>query len=167
MEFKKLQPLELSENPFQLIGKDWALITTEAEGKANTMTASWGGVGVLWNKNVVFAFVRHSRYTYSLLEKSDTFSLTFYPEEKRSMLAYCGKISGRDEDKIAKSGLTLLHEDGIPYFEEAKLAILCKKLYYQDIEPKGFIDEAILPASYGDQDFHRMYVGEIKAILTK
>ena len=167
MNFIKLDPLNLTENPFHLIGKDWALITAEAEGKVNTMTASWGGVGVLWNKNVVFAFVRHSRYTFELLEKTNSFSLTFYPEEKRPMLAYCGKASGRNEDKISKSGLTLLHEEGIPYFEEAKLAVLCKKLYWQDIEPENFIETGILPACYNTQDFHRMYVGEIQSILTR
>ena len=167
MTMKKISPLELVENPFRLIGKDWTLITAEKKGKVNTMTASGGGVGVLWKKNVVFVFVRHSRHTFGFMEAADTFSLTFFPEDKRKMLSYCGAVSGRDEDKVAASGLTVLHEEGTPYFKEARLAVLCRKLYAQDIAADAFADRAILPECYGDNDFHRMYVGEILSVLTQ
>ncbi len=166
-QLKELSPLELRENPFQLIGKEWALITAEKEGKVNTMTASWGGMGVLWKKNVVFVFVRHARHTFGFMEAADTFSLTFFPEEYRKTLAYCGSVSGRDEDKIAASGLTVLRHQGTPYFEEARLVLLCRKLYAQDLDPDRFVDREILPACYGDEDYHRVYVGEILTALSR
>lgn len=102
MAFHEIKPIELSENTFKLFAKDWFLMTAEKEGKVNTMTVGWGGFGVLWKKNVVFVAVRPERYTYEFLEASDTFSLTVFDNSYRKQLGYCGVISGRDEDKIAK-----------------------------------------------------------------
>ena len=99
---KEINPLDLSENVFKVIGKDWFLITDDKDGKCNAMTASWGGMGVLFNKNVVTIYVRPSRYTKSFLDADDRFSLCVMPEKYRDQLKYCGKVSGRDEDKIKK-----------------------------------------------------------------
>ena len=93
-------PANLFEtNPFTKIGSDWMLITAGDKEKANTMTASWGGFGVLWGKNVAYIFVRESRYTKEFLDKKDTFSLTFFEGHKMD-LKYLGAVSGRNEDKI-------------------------------------------------------------------
>ncbi|WP_071434858.1 flavin reductase family protein [Angelakisella massiliensis] len=164
-----IQPEQLERSPFQMIGKDWMLITAEKEGKVNTMTASWGGMGVLWRRNVVFVFVRHSRHTYGFLEAADGFSCTFYPEQYRQALSYCGTVSGRDEDKIAHCGFTVDHAHGVPFFQQANTVIICKKIYSQQIEAKDFIDSQILSQCYEGNagDLHRMYVGEIVEIRSK
>ena len=164
-----IQPEQLERSPFQMIGKDWMLITAEKEGKVNTMTASWGGVGVLWRRNVVFVFVRHSRHTYGFLEAADGFSCTFYPEQYRQALSYCGTVSGRDEDKIAHCGFTVDHAHGVPFFQQANTVIICKKIYSQQIDAKDFIDSQILSQCYEGNagDLHRMYVGEIVEIRSK
>ena len=60
---KEIKPEELQKNPFQMIGKEWLLVTAEKEGKTNTMTASWGGVGIMWGKPVAYVFIRPQRYT--------------------------------------------------------------------------------------------------------
>lgn len=76
-------------------------LTAEKDGKVNTMTAGWGGLGVMWGKNVAFVVVRDSRYTKEFIDSSDSFSLTFFentPDNKK-MLSYIGSTSGRDEDK--------------------------------------------------------------------
>lgn len=66
-------------DPFTKIGKEWALLTAGSKEKANTMTISWGGVGVLWGKNVAFVFVRDSRYTKELIRtKMNSFLSAFY-----------------------------------------------------------------------------------------
>jgi flavin reductase (DIM6/NTAB) family NADH-FMN oxidoreductase RutF len=165
------QPIDLNQfqiNPFDMIGKQWMLITAMKDGKVNTMTASWGGLGVLWNCNVAFIFVRDSRYTKAFIDGSESFSLTFFDNEAyKKTLGYLGTISGRDEDKIAKSGLTVCYEQGIPYFEEAKTVILCKKMSMHFIAREGFIDASIDERWYGDQDYHNMYVGEVMEILER
>ena len=116
MKFQEIKVEDLNLNPFQLIGKDWMLITAGTKEQVNTMTASWGGMGVFWGKNVMTAYIRPQRYTKEFVDANDTFSISFFGEEYRKMLAYCGKVSGRDEDKIAKAGLTTCFYGETPYF---------------------------------------------------
>ena len=61
---KKDLTLLAKEDVFHLIGKEWMLITSGTIDRFNTMTASWGGIGWLWNKPVAYIFVRPDRYTY-------------------------------------------------------------------------------------------------------
>jgi len=157
----------LSENAFQMIGKDWMLITAEKDGKQNTMTASWGGMGIMWNKKVAFIFIRPQRYTKEFVDGSDKLSLCVMPEQYRKELGYLGRVSGRDENKIEKANLTICSMDGVPYFEEARLVFICKKLYAQEMNAQSFVDKEIIEACYPENDFHTMYVVEIEKILEK
>ena len=166
MTFKEVSPQTLNFNPFTRIGSDWMLITAGQPGDMNTMTASWGGAGVLWNANVTFAFVRPSRYTYEFLEKEAYYSLTFLDPAVRRPLQICGSKSGRDGDKIAEAGLTPVFDAPAPYFQEAETAIICRKLYTQDLDPTRFLDPK-LEANYKQGDYHRVYVGEIVKVLKR
>ena len=83
--FREILPNEL-ENSIKLIGGDWMLITAADGEKVNTMTASWGCLGVLWNKNVCVAYVRPQRYTYEFIEKASTMSFSFFEEKYRDAL---------------------------------------------------------------------------------
>ncbi|HBQ64894.1 MAG TPA: flavin reductase [Clostridiales bacterium] len=166
-QFYEIMPEEIRENPFQLIGQDWMLITTGQPGACNAMTASWGGLGVLWGKKVSFCFIRPTRHTYSLMENSDTYSLCFFDEKYREALKLCGSKSGRDMDKIAAAGLTAAGDPtGPAYLAESKLVLICKKLYYQDLQPEQFLDPGIMK-NYPGRDYHRMYAGEILRCMKK
>ena len=159
---------EFNCNPFDKIGNEWMLITAEKEGKTNTMTASWGGLGVIWNYNVAYIFVRQSRFTKEFLDESDTFSLSFFNlSQYRETMTYLGSVSGRNEDKIANAGLTIKKDEHTPYFEEAETVLICRKLARQYINPESIIDEEIFPDWYADLDYHDMYIGEIKKVLKK
>ncbi len=162
----EITPLNLPKSPFEMIGKDWMLITAGDENKYNTMTASWGGLGVLWNKNVVFAFVRPQRFTYEFLKNNDYFSCSFFGEEYREALAYCGKYSGRDVDKAKECNLTPVFDSNAPYFFEAKDVFVCKKLYVQQLNEDSVIDESI-KSNYSGDDYHYLFVGEIVNVLKK
>lgn len=160
-QFRAVLPEEMQENPFRLIGKDWMLVTAGTLNSFNTMTASWGGVGVLWNKNVCFVFVRPSRYTYEFIEQHDTLSLSFFSEEYRDALKLCGSKSGRDVDKVKLCGLSPIPSSGGSVtFEEARLVLTCKKLYACDLTENCCLDSSLLQ-NYQNGDFHRMYVCEI------
>ena len=111
---KEIKPANIKDNPFKLIGGDWMLITAGTKESFNTMTASWGGLGVLWDKEVAFAFVRPTRHTFGFMEKSPVFTLSFFAEQYRPALEFCGAHSGRDVNKIAQTGLT-------PAFGEEKM----------------------------------------------
>ena len=156
---------ELSFNPFTLIGKKWCLISAVKEdGTVNTMTASWGGVGVMWNKNVATIYVRPQRYTKEFIDEAAYFTLSFFDEKYRSVLNYCGKNSGRDTDKVKECNLHVQIDESVT-FEEAELSLVCKKLYHAPILESGFIDQKLSDQNYPDRDFHEMYIGEIVKVI--
>lgn len=158
---KKVQGI----NPFSMIGKNWMLIGAGSAEDYNAMTASWGGLGILWNKNVSFCFVRPSRHTYTYTEKASHYTLSFFDPEHKKALQYFGSVSGRDEDKAAGSGLhPIFFDDGQVSFAEASLVLVCRKLYIQNMEKSLFLDTSVLPHFYPADDFHRVYVGEIERV---
>ena len=165
--FKLIRADELKDNPFKLIGHDWMLITSGTPDNYNTMTASWGGLGFLWGKNVCFVFVRPSRYTYEFMEKNQTFSLSFFTDEWRKALNICGTKSGRDIDKAKATGLKPIPVGNqTTGFEQARIIIECKKLYFQDLDFCYFLDPTI-EKNYNGTNYHRLYVGEILAVNVK
>ncbi|HHV81779.1 MAG: flavin reductase [Dictyoglomi bacterium] len=159
---------ELPINPFTMIGKEWMLITAGNINMFNMMTASWGCLGVLWNRTVAICFIRPHRYTYKFVNENNFFSLSFYPEEYRDALNVCGNYSGKDVDKVRLSGLTPVVDEEYKtiFFEESELALICKKIYFQDINPENFLDKSIFD-NYPKKDYHRMFVGEIVKALKK
>ncbi|CAK7055138.1 flavin reductase family protein [Fusobacterium varium] len=166
--FKEIKVGEINENTFEMIGKKWMLVTAEKKsGEVNTMTASWGGLGVLWRKNVAFIFIRPQRFTKGFVDEAEKFSLTFFDESYRKQLSYLGTASGKDENKIEKAKLTVEHENGAPIFKEAETVIICRKLYAQPLEEQFFIDKDSDKECYPDKDYHVMYVGEIEKVLVK
>ncbi len=158
---KKIDIRDLKENAVSLFDGKWTLITAGNKESYNTMTASWGAMGELWNRDVCFVFIRPQRYTYEFTEREEYFTLSFFGEEYRKALAFCGRNSGRDCDKAKETGLTPKEIGSSMTFEESEIVLLCKKLYYQDINPEGLTDKAIDDTCYPDKDYHRMYVGEI------
>lgn len=157
----------INENIFKLIGKDWMLVAAQKDGKTNAMTASWGFAGVMWGKNCLITAIRPQRYTKEFIDGSDTFSITILPDGYRDTLNYFGSVSGRDEDKIAKSGLTVEKCENTPYFAEGKLVLICRKMFAQEIKAESFIDKEALEKWYPNNDFHTLYVAEIVKVLEK
>lgn len=104
MGFKETAIEELQFNPFTKIGKEWMLVTAGDETGHNTMTASWGGMGVMWGKNIVNVYIRPQRYTKEFVDAGEMFTLSFYDESYRKSLSICGSKSGRDCDKKRKQG---------------------------------------------------------------
>lgn len=167
MAWKEIKPEEWDANPFKAVGKDWMLITAGDEKNCNTMTASWGGVGVIWGKPSVTAYIRQSRYTKEFVDREETFTLTFFDEKYRKALSYCGTVSGREQDKIKKAGLTPMNVEGTTAFEEAEVIILCKKQYHIYMDPEGFDVKENDTKWYSDHDYHTMYIGSIEKIYVK
>ena len=163
--YVEISPYEL-DNALKLIGKDWMLITVKDGEGANAMTASWGCMGVLWNKPVAVCFIRPQRYTYGLAENEERMSLAFFGEGYRDALSLCGSKSGRDCDKLSLAGLTVSDVDGVPVIDQASTVIIGKKLYADDLKEDNFVDKAMLD-NYKSKDFHRIYVLEIQKVLVK
>lgn len=161
---------EFDGNVFEMIGTDWMLITAGTDLKTsypivNTMTASWGGMGIMWHKNVAFLVIRPNRYTKEFIDVTDTLSISFFDSSYKEILTYLGTVSGRDEDKITKSNLTITYVDDVPCFEEASLTMLCRKLYAQPIQTSYFLDKSLIKKWYPQHDYHELYIVEITKIF--
>lgn len=164
MSFQEINVEDLNINIFPALAKDWALVTAGRD-KVNTMTIGWGGIGVLWSKNVATIYVRESRYTKEFLDQEDTFTVSFYDGYKKE-LGVLGRESGRDGDKIKDVNFHVTFLDHAPAFEEAKLIFVCKKIYRDLLDPSLF-DESIKNKQYPNGDYHYMYIGEIEKIYVK
>jgi flavin reductase (DIM6/NTAB) family NADH-FMN oxidoreductase RutF len=166
-ELHPIDPCLIKDNVFKLIGGDWMLITAGNKKSFNTMTASWGALGELWNKKISICFIRPVRHTYAFIENVEYYTLSFFEEEHRHVLKYCGTKSGREVDKVAQTGITPVEgESGAVYFAEAKLVLECKKIYIHDLDPEKFLDQKI-HNEYPEKDYHRMYIGEVVRCLVK
>jgi len=167
-----LQPipfLQLNLKIHQAFHKQWFLLTSGdyKKGTYNTMTISWGSMGVIWEKPFVQVVVRPVRYTFGFMEQFDTFTLCAFPKKYRKALSLLGEKSGRDGDKIALSGLSPIPSSVVdaPCFSEAELVIECRKIYWHDLDPAHFLDPSTKQEMYPAEDYHRAYFGEILAVM--
>ncbi len=190
-KLKEIPLTDITENTFTLIGTDWALLTAGSAGsagsekasagnesagygetstnnesagdttKSNTMTISWGGLGIYGNKPVSFTFIRPQRYTKQFVDTQQTFSLCFFDETYKDILKFCGTKSGKEIDKIRECNLTLNYHKGTPYFTEAKLILINRVLFQQPMEQKSFIDSDLEKKIYPTKDYHDLYISEI------
>ncbi len=171
-DYKNISPYELEMSPVcRAIGREWMLIGAEARGVTNAMTASWGFMGEIWGKPAAVCFIRPQRFTFSLADSAEYFSLSFFGNERRRELAYFGSHSGRDEDKAAACDMRFRHIETagteIPFPDGAQVVLICRKMYADDIRAECFTDKTLIDSCYPDRDYHRMFIGEIAAALVR
>lgn len=166
MHRNPIAPLDFAAKPISIWDKDWFLLSSGdfAARKFNSMTISWGSLGVMWGRPIAMVVVRPQRHTRKFMDECDNFTLCVFPPDQRKVLDVLGSKSGRDIDKINASGFTPQAASVVasPVYAEAKLAIECRKIYFHDFDPKHFLADYIQPM-YG-KDYHRMYFGEIVAV---
>ena len=163
---KEINVKKLSTDIVDLWMNQWLLLTSGTLDDCNMMTVAWGSIGCMWNRPFAQIVVRPQRYTYQYMEKSDFFTLCAFPKQYREALQTLGTLSGRDGDKLSQTNLTLQKSTKVPApcYEEASLVLECRKIYFQDIDPKGFVIPEI-QENYAAEDYHRVYFGEIVAAL--
>ena len=158
--FRKTTVYNLKQNVFREINQNWMLITAKKpDGSINTMTASWGAMGEIWNTEAVTVYIRQSRFTKEFVDAQDYFTVSLFDGYK-AQLGLLGSRSGRDGDKIAEAGFHPVDLDGQPGFEESKCVLVCRKLYRDDIRLED-MPEDIRGKWYADGDYHTMYIGGI------
>lgn len=163
--FKEIPVKSAKINPFDL-KDEWMLVTAaKPDGTVNTMTASWGGWGVMWGKEVAFVVIRPQRYTKEFIDSAESFSLCFFDKTFQKELTYLGKVSGRNEDKLSKTDLTLAKSQTVPFFNEAKQVVIVRKLFVQPMSENAFLEKEIIEKWYPASDFHYLYVAEIQKVL--
>ncbi|HJB84163.1 MAG TPA: flavin reductase [Candidatus Alistipes merdigallinarum] len=163
---QQIDPTQITDNFISLIGKEWMLITAGSATLYNTMTASWGAAGYLWNRPVAFVFVRPERYTFEFMEQNENFSLSFLGKDHRDAYKICGSRSGRDTNKIQEANLhPLTTPSGLVTFKEARLTVECKKIYGSMLQKDHFSEPSIYEQWYGETHGgdHKLYIGAITA----
>lgn len=161
MSLKEINIENENFDPFRQIGERWMLVTAGTAENYNTMTASWGFAGVMWGKNCAVTVIRPQRYTKEFIDREEYFTLSFYGDEMKDALRFCGSRSGRDFDKAKETGLVPVETDGTVTFEQAQLTLVCKKLYVQEMNKECFCDKTLAEANYPTGDLHTAYIGEI------
>ena len=165
--FKEIKYEDLSLNPFTKIGNEWMLISAGNKVNFNTMTASWGALGFIWQRPAVTIYIRPQRYTKEFIDASSSFTVSFFGSEHKKALALCGAKSGRDTDKVAEAGLTPFFIEGTVSFEQASLILVCKKMFHTPMPEAAFDEKANVGEWYPQKDFHTMYIGEVTKLLTR
>ena len=166
----KLAPDELVMRPVGEFSRDWMALAMGNAKSYNSMTISWGSVGQLWNKPVVTVYVSSDRYSKKLMDNSNWFTISRFPDnrEYKDGLIYLGSHSQKDDpDKTANSGLRVeFTELGNPRFKDAELVIECKKIYSDEFE-KDKLPKDIKDGIYSSTGLHTMYIGEIVNVYEK
>ena len=159
--FKEIDITSVKENFIDAIANEWFLVAAGDENKFNMMTASWGFVGQMWNKNSAITVIRPTRYTKEFVDNNDLFTISFLGEDaKKSVHSVCGKLPGREVDKCKETGLNPVFKDDTVFFDKARLVLVCTKMYVSEIRHECFIDKNLDEQFYND-DYHIAYVGEI------
>lgn len=167
--WQKIDAKDIADNPVTLFGKTWMALAAGGPEAMNAMTIGWGGLGTLWGLNnaAVTVYVEKTRYTHEYMDNNEYFTLTAFPEDCRDALLYLGSHSGRDEDKIAKSGLTAIFtENGNPAFAEGRLVLECRKIYHAPFDPEG-MGERVKKTYSGDRPVHTIFIGEVVNVWVK
>ena len=163
---REIKPEKLNADIVNLWMNRWLLLTAGTLEDCAMMTVAWGSIGYMWNKPFAQIVVRPQRHTRSFIERSDSFTLCAFPKEFRRDLNTLGTLSGKDGDKLSKTRLTLKPSKRVsaPAYNEADLVLECRKIYFQDMDPAGFVDKTI-QKNYSARDYHRIYFGEIVAVF--
>ncbi len=164
---KEINIRDLDISAVKMISDNWALLSAGNENGFNTMTVSWGTIGELWGKDVAIVFVRPQRYTREFIDKEGKMTLSFFGGNYKKELGLCGKVSGRDVDKMKETGFTPVFEDGTVYIGEAEHVLILKTLAVTEMTPDSFLDSTIDPSCYANKDYHKVYIAEIVKTLEK
>ena len=165
--FKPIEPKMITESVFKLIGEDYAVLTAGTPSKYNSMVASWGGWGILFNKPAAFSMLRANRYTLELMRREQKYTMSFFDTEFKDDITQFGLSSGRNSDeKMKKTKLTSVQTpSGNTVFKEAKLIVECKLIQVTTVSPDDFLVEEnkkfVVDAFAEAGEYHKMVVGEI------
>lgn len=143
--------------------KNGVFLTVESNGVINTMTIAWSNSGYLWDRMSLMVAVRHSRYTYELMENAEYFTVSVPKKGTlKKELVTCGTLSGRDTDKIDRAGLRLSSspDTNLPIIDGCELHFVCKIAYKQAMEPT-LVQSDYVKNKYKTHDYHTLYFGEV------
>lgn len=154
---------EFSQKTLEQLSKNGVFLTVKNGDKVNTMTIGWGSLSQYWGQEIFIVPVRHSRYTFELLNNTDEFTISVPVKGQfDEALKIAGTVSGRNEDKIKKASLNLKDAKEIttPVIDGCDIYYECKILSFIDLK-KEDLDKEIQDRWYANGDMHRLYFAKI------
>ena len=170
--FKQISPEEIRDNVFTLVGRDFTGITAGKQVHYNSMIGSGGGLGMLFMKPTTWCILRADRYTLEMIQKEQTYTMSYFTSEYKKQMLFLGSKSGRDSEKMKEVELTSVQTpSGDMSFREARLIIECKLTALTTANPddfytqetKDYINEAYKEANV----FRKLVFGEITHVWAK
>lgn len=172
--FQSIEPTEIKENVFKLVGQDFSVITAGQDSSFNSMTASYGGWGQLLEKPVAWCILNANRYTLEFIKKEKTYTMSYFPDQFKEQVVAFGKKSGRNSDKMHETQFTSVKTpDGNLSYKEAKLIIECKLMEITTTNPADFYSEegkAFIEKGKQDgngKEYHKLVFGEITKVWVR
>lgn len=164
--------VEQLDDPFTLIGEKWSVLTAGPKDGYNSMVASWGGWGILFNKPVIYHMLRSNRYTLELMRQEGRYTVSFFEEENKEQLMLFGSKSGRDSDKMKESTLSpIVTPSGLPTYREATLVLECRLMEVTTVSPKDYVDEEYVKfveeAFAETKEYHKVVMSEIEKVWVR
>ncbi len=165
---REINPFDYASEIFKALPRG-ILLTSEAEDCVNAMTIGWGTLGIEWGVPIFAAYVRTSRFTYDLIERTGEFTVCApYGELSKTAakaIGICGSKSGRDVDKLAQAGVHLVEADIVrpPAIKELPLTLECRVVFSQ-LQPIKDIDNRFgkfYVPNTAHSEPHVAYYGEI------
>lgn len=170
--FKQIEAKDIQEDVFTLVNKDLTVLTGGTPELYNSMVASWGGWGTLFDKPATWCFLRSNRYTLELIRKDKTYTMSYFEDDYKEDIMKFGKQSGRNSTKMKESNLTAVQTpEGNMTFKEAKLIIECKLFEVTTVSPDDFETEDarkfVVDAHAETNEYHKIVFGEITNVWVR
>lgn len=167
--FKSIDAKDIDQNIFKLLEVDHSVITAGTDSLYNSMTASWGGWGRLYEKQIAWCTLNAGRYTLELIKKNETFTFSFFDEAYKDQVLFLGSKTGRDSDKMKEVKLTKVDTpSGNITYKEAFLVIECKLIQQSTINPEDVKepeDKEFLNKAYKNaNNYHQLLIGDITKV---
>jgi len=170
--FTELPPKELNDNVFKLFSEDFTVITAGDSTYYNSMTAGWGGIGILNRVPAIYCVLRANRYTLELIKKDSTYTMSFFPDEHKDQVFFLGSKSGRNTQKMQETTLSAVQTpSGNMTYKEARLVFECRLAQITTVSPNDFYykeHKELIEDGYAEaNDYHKMVFGEITKIWVR
>jgi flavin reductase (DIM6/NTAB) family NADH-FMN oxidoreductase RutF len=158
---KNLNYMSIAEDAMSKIKKG-AFLTVKAADALNTMTIGWATIGFIWQKPIMMVAVRPTRHTFSIIERTQDFTVTIPAGDMSKVIAFCGSKSGRDVDKFKMCNLETAEGQHVasPIIKVPGIHYECK-IVYKSVMNEAFLDKNLNKSLYPQKDYHTLYFGEV------
>lgn len=170
--FTNIPATDIKDNVFKLVGQDYTVITAGNDSLYNSMTASYGGWGQLFDKPTTWCFLRANRYTLEVIKKEQTYTMSYFADNYKDQVLFFGSKTGRNSEKMKENTLTKVSTpSGNISYKEARLIIECKLIQVTSVNPDDFYTEEgrrfVVDASKESNEYHKVVFGEITNVWIK